>query len=529
MVKVKDEKVIPIKKSPPKKRKKVTPKLQEEKSLVKYEISSSIDVLKDTDLIIPDDFGFLHEHKENFEKRLRTRSLFRSKFEMEASVLNDDVHPTPDSKYWQAIGEQIVHLQELISLSYENMKLQADIEIAEADLEGLLYEYTQNKGDYLPHEETINKAGIKKQKIVIEQLKFSDTMQKKTAKERMREITTWEGIITKLQSQLKYGDEDFELHHPERYLKRYSRRVDKLPYLNSDDQENVISHFESFKRHTDENPELLEGNAPRQRILPKEGHTVLEQPKESCRKEYKDEDAMMEGDAVVAKFFKRKTVKLLVGTPHRLHREPNVTNFEMLQPPAGISAMIEEPYGFSVADARNLVVSKAKEEGFDFLFFVDDDVIIPRNTLVVLYNYLREGDYDVASGFYYRKYTPLESCAMVEDKQGRPSRVDFDIGDTIENALVLCSGCTMFRVETLKRLTPPWYKEILVKGKVTVTEDTFITQRLYSLKRPKVKTILDTGVQCIHVDKTKGIFYGHPDIVKDNIIAEKYRDVYCVG
>jgi len=79
---------------------------------------SGIDVLRGTQLIKPEDFEFLHEHIEEYEKRFRTRGIFRSKTEMIAGVLNDAEHPTADSKYWQAIGEQNVHLTELINLSY---------------------------------------------------------------------------------------------------------------------------------------------------------------------------------------------------------------------------------------------------------------------------------------------------------------------------------------------------------------------------------------------------------------------------
>ncbi|GEM_PF-4783689 len=90
-------------------------------------------VLGDTNLLSAEDFTFLKDHSDQFEKRFRTRSLFRSKFEMEASVLNEDVHPTPDSKYWQAIGEQNVHITELISLSYQSKKMGKDLELKEIE------------------------------------------------------------------------------------------------------------------------------------------------------------------------------------------------------------------------------------------------------------------------------------------------------------------------------------------------------------------------------------------------------------
>ena len=124
-------------------------------------ISNKLDVLRNAELVSLKDIDFLTDHKENFEKRLRTRSLFRSKFEMEAAVLRDDEHPTPDSKYWQAIGEQIVQLQELITLSYESGKLEADGDLLEAEIEELEDELASGVGGYIDKK---LRAQIKKKK-----------------------------------------------------------------------------------------------------------------------------------------------------------------------------------------------------------------------------------------------------------------------------------------------------------------------------------------------------------------------------
>ncbi len=500
-------------------------------------MNKELNVLKTTGLINKSDYEFLKEHKENFEKRLKTRSIFRSKFEMEASVLNKDIHPTPDSKYWQAIGEQIVQLQELITLSFENGKHEADRELMEAEIEEL-EENLLDTNDNKKYQEKKILAKIKKKKIEIEQNKFGDILQKKTAKERMREVMEWEEIIQKLEPQLKHGSEDFGLHHPERYLKRYKLRMENLNIVDSEARENVVSHYKNFSEHPD-NKELMSRlsmdnkvleNDPdnTKRILPEPGHKVLERPgpNDTCSKEYKDEDEMLKSEKVVSEFFKRATNKVLVGTPHRLKEDRNASNLHLLQIPAGMSAMAEEPFGFPVADARNFIVEKAIKDQFEYLFFIDDDLIIPKNTLVTLMNHLKNG-YDVASGFYYRKYFPLESCSMIEDDKNRPDRVNFEIGETFDDVLVMCSGCTLFKTEIFRKINPPWYKEIFVKGKIQVTEDTYISQQIRNVETP-VETILDTGIQCIHVDKDKGIFYGHSDIVQDNKILEKYRDDYAI-
>ena len=60
------------------------------------------------------------------------KQVFRTKTEMEISVLNDLKFPTPDSKYWQAIREQSVMYSELIKLSFDYKR--NVIEIKKLDL-----------------------------------------------------------------------------------------------------------------------------------------------------------------------------------------------------------------------------------------------------------------------------------------------------------------------------------------------------------------------------------------------------------
>lgn len=47
------------------------------------------------------------------------RQVFRTETEARASVLNDGNFPTPASKYWQCVREQMVMLDNLVSLSFD--------------------------------------------------------------------------------------------------------------------------------------------------------------------------------------------------------------------------------------------------------------------------------------------------------------------------------------------------------------------------------------------------------------------------
>lgn len=523
------------------------------KNLPAKEFATTLDILKGVDLVKADDFDYLMEHREQYQERLRTRSMFRSKFEMEASVLSNDVHPTPDSKYWQAIGEQAVMVEQLIQLSYDNAKLQADIDIAVAELERLEEKMSEATKSWAKKK---YEARIRKTKIQIEQLQLGDIMQRKTAKERMREVRDWEGLIEALVPQLEFGTEDFAASHPKRYALRYRRKMMNYKALSEDERGNALSHYQNMMDHP-ENAELkktlADGNAlPMPEILSPTGQPalpekpnvapghhcgfdrklrIMEKPENSAQIEVAGREELTK-DPVVGKFYNREVIRFLFGAPHRTPQCLNVTNFAGVQIPAGCEANAEQPFGFTVADARNIIIKRALEEGFIYVFFIDDDVWAPKNGLVQLYHH----GADVAGGVYYRKYFPLETVGMYEDEKKRPASIHgkYQIGDIIHDSLVLPSGLTLIKTEVFEKMipdwrehkeTPMWYKTFNIQQQAQITEDTYICQQFRDLG---IDVITDTGVQGIHIDKDLGIFYGHPDIVKENTVVPEWRPYFAV-
>jgi len=94
---------------------------------------------------------------------------------------------------------------------------------------------------------------------------------------------------------------------------------------------------------------------------------------------------------------------------------------------------------------------------------------------------------------------------------------------------VLPSGCTVIRVDMLKKLEAPWYKTITVNNRPTLTEDSYLCSKVQQ-SGLEYDVITDTGLQCIHVDYTKGLFFGHPEIVdyEKNEIRTGYRDYFAI-
>jgi len=506
--------------------------------VIDYAVMNPADVLSGMHLIKQEDINFLQKHSVEFKDRFRNRSMFRSRFEMEFGVLNEDEHPTADSKYWQAIGEQNVHISEFINVSYEYKKQVADQVILEAELEELKAELESYVADPNTPSYMISKkkGEISKKEVEIDQNIFGQANQQKVAQERMKEIKNWEEIITKLEPQLEFGTDDFEKHHPKRYALRYGNRMKRFNILEDSAKESVASHFFSAMRHP-ENKEIAEQFAKENQQLAGGGQQAPPPPQVEAGKSfeemtgmksqevnYSDLESMTKDDAIAAKYNARKVRKILVATPHRAQNDGNVTNFFCMQPPAAFSCDLDEPYGMTVPDARNFIVKKAIDEGYDYIFFVDDDDIIPRNALVQLIHHKA----DIVGGFYYRKYTPLESVGMHFNKEGNPSSIDdYKIGDIIHDTLVLPMGCTLIKTEVFKKIDFPWFRTIKRANQPALTEDTYFCEKA---REAGFDIITDTGIQCLHVDRVKGLLYGHPEIVDfaNNTIRPQYREYFAI-
>jgi hypothetical protein len=66
------------------------------------------------------------------------------------------------------------------------------------------------------------------------------------------------------------------------------------------------------------------------------------------------------------------------------------------------------PIRYMVADARNIVVAEFLERGFEWLIFIDHDVVLPPLFLVWVNDYIIKGDIPIFGGLYFTKSVPSE-------------------------------------------------------------------------------------------------------------------------
>ncbi|RPI56437.1 MAG: hypothetical protein EHM49_00145 [Deltaproteobacteria bacterium] len=115
--------------------------------------------------------------------------LFRTRTEMEVSVLNEIKFPTPAIKYWQAMREQNVMFSELMMLSFEYRKNLIEMKMIKRDVESL--------GDALQKELL---------QVEWDKRNFIRAQQERVAKARVRELKNWSEIKEREASRMSQED-----------------------------------------------------------------------------------------------------------------------------------------------------------------------------------------------------------------------------------------------------------------------------------------------------------------------------------
>ena len=87
------------------------------------------------------------------------------------------------------------------------------------------------------------------------------------------------------------------------------------------------------------------------------------------------------------------------------------------------------PLQYLVSDAQNVIVKKAIEQDAEWLFFLEQDNILPPNILWRLNDYMRKGNIPVVSGLYFTKSNPPEP--MLYRGKGNSYYDKWKLGDKV--------------------------------------------------------------------------------------------------
>jgi len=171
----------------------------------------SLAIIEGSSILTGDEFTQLAALKRELQDTFRNVQVFRTRTEMEASILNDLKFPTADSKYWQSVREQNVMFTELVNLSYEYRKNQVEIK-------KLIRDMGKEEDD----------LEIELMQIEIDRKLFIAANQERTAKDRIREIQDWHEIKERLIPDMLCGQTDVDKHQLLSYTIRWLQQLSGL-------------------------------------------------------------------------------------------------------------------------------------------------------------------------------------------------------------------------------------------------------------------------------------------------------------
>jgi glycosyltransferase involved in cell wall biosynthesis len=111
--------------------------------------------------------------------------------------------------------------------------------------------------------------------------------------------------------------------------------------------------------------------------------------------------------------------------------------------------------GQSPAAGRNILIRQAKEKGVDYIFFIDDDVILPPDVVERLLSH----DKDIVTGLYLHR--PFPHRPILFDRVGESGRVGYKLlTDDVPEGLIKIKncglGCVMIKMSVFDKLKEPY-------------------------------------------------------------------------
>ena len=179
--------------------------------------------------------------------------------------------------------------------------------------------------------------------------------------------------------------------------------------------------------------------------------------------------------------------------------------------------------GKPVAAARNEVVTYAIENGAKFIFFRDDDVLAPHNSLPQLAalietkpferNYVEDGENkttevscDIVAGMYWSKQQPPHP--LIFRDPGGGSYWEWELGEVVQ-CVAVGMGLTLIKTSVFEAMEPPWFETIKEQtpegGRVGMTEDFYFCLKAI---QAGFQVWCDAGLQAAHQSVKEQAIYG---------------------
>ena len=190
-------------------------------------------------LLDPNDVKEFKAMTDELRDTWTKKQVFRTETEMRFSVLNDYKYPTKGAKYWQAVREQNVYLENLMTMSFDYRKENIEIKKLEKKL--------------AEEKDELEKELIQ---VEIDEKNFNKASMELTAKDRMREIKLWSQIKKEVDDG-SFDKNDVNLHQLESYHKIMINRKNTLsPASTQPEIFNVLGQLDGIEKEKQRQQQL---------------------------------------------------------------------------------------------------------------------------------------------------------------------------------------------------------------------------------------------------------------------------------
>jgi hypothetical protein len=179
------------------------------------------------------DYSRLQHIAAELADTFQKKQIFRTDTEARISVLNDGKHPTLASKYWQAVREQNVMLENLISLSFDYRR-------NELEIRRNLKKFNEAEDEFDREEIQIN----------LDECAFKRANMDLVARDRTRELLMWSDIKSELDNG-SFDTQDVNTHQAESLKLALENRANSLsPGSSQAEILNVLGPLSTVNRLT---------------------------------------------------------------------------------------------------------------------------------------------------------------------------------------------------------------------------------------------------------------------------------------
>lgn len=166
--------------------------------------------------------------------------------------------------------------------------------------------------------------------------------------------------------------------------------------------------------------------------------------------------------------------------------------------PINMTQMLQVIPGRTVEEARNVAAQKAVELGAHYLFFLDDDVMVPNQALRrMIHKMENEEQWDLLTGIVPVKTIPPEPAIFRGHRPGPYWGWTFNEFFEIDACGM---ACCMIRVDALAKVEQPWFtwiREMDGQNINELGEDIGFCERL---RKAGGRLLADGGLLCGHMD-----------------------------